>query len=195
MTRKIKASTELVKGSRLALAERVLNEYLSPKGYASKLFGSMKKFIKAGKPIEKAIHRKFPNTHVDYYEGRGGGGRSWKGIPLGMTGTEDSRKNDYADAQKLVQRRADRVARVQKGRGRFGMLGKPTRLSIRNFDDQPMPNRPAQEPKPSFDYGSKNVGARGRRGKTTTIQGLKDLFSGRKDPWGGTTLPGFLRRY
>jgi len=176
MTRKIKASTELVKGSRLALAERVLNEYLSPKGYASKLVGSMNKFYKAGKPIEKAIHRKFPMTDVDYYEGRGGAG-------FGMTGSGASRKNDAADARKLVQRRADRVARVERGRGRFGMLGKPTKLSKRGFDDQWMPNRPAKEPKASFDYGSRNVGRRGRRANRTTIQSLKDLFSGRRDPY------------
>lgn len=169
-----RASTELVRGSRLALAEAVLDEYLSPKGYASKLGGSMKKFIKAGEPIEKAIHRKFPKTDADYYEGRGGG--------VGMTGTEDSRKDDYADAQKLVQRRAGRVAKVEKGRGRFGMLGKPTKLSRRGFDDQNMPNNPAQKPKPSFDQGSRNVGSRGRRKGRTTIQGIKDLFSGRKDP-------------
>ena len=161
--------------ARLTLAERVLNEYLSPKGYASKLGGSMKKFVRAGKPIEKAIHRKFPNTDADYYEGRGGG--------VGMTGTEDSRKEDYADAQKLVQRRADRVAKVEKGRvGKFGQLGKPTKLSKRGFDDQDMPNSPAQKPKPSFDQGSRNVGSRGRRKGKTTIQGIKDLFSGRKDP-------------
>ena len=169
-----RASTELVRGSRLALAEAVLDEYLSPKGYASKLGGSMKKFIRAGKPIEKAIHRKFPKTDADYYEGRGGG--------VGMTGTEDSRKEDFEDAQKLVQRRAGRVAKVEKGRGRFGMLGKPTKLSRRGFDDQNMPNNPAQKPKPSFDQGSRNVGSRGRRKGRTTIQGIKDLFSGRKDP-------------
>ena len=161
--------------ARLTLAERVLNEYLSPKGYANKLGGSMKKFVRAGKPIEKAIHRKFPKTDADYYEGRGGG--------VGMTGTEDSRKDDYADAQKLVQRRAGRVAKVEKGRvGRFGMLGKPTKLSRRGFDDQDMPNSPAQKPKASFNYGSRNVGSRGRRKGKTTIQGIKDLFSGRKDP-------------
>jgi len=170
-----RASTELVRGSRLALAEAVLDEYLSPKGYASKLGGSMKKFVRAGKPIEKAIHRKFPKTDADYYEGRGGG--------VGMTGTEDSRKEDYKDANKLVQRRANRVARVEKGRvGRFGQLGKPTKLSKRGFDDQDMPNSPAQKPKASFDYGSRNVGSRGRRKGRTTIQGIKDLFSGRKDP-------------
>jgi hypothetical protein len=149
-------------------------EYLSPAGYSKKLKGSMDKFRRAGKPIEKEISRRFKGTDADYYEGKGGG--------FGMTGTEDSRKEDDAAAQKLVQRRKERVAKAEKGRniGRFGQLPKPTKLSRKGFDDKPMPNRPARKIKPSFDQGSRNVGD--RKNRKTTLQGIKDLFSGRRSP-------------
>ena len=168
-----RSSTELVRGARLSLAEKVLVEYLSSKAYGRKLKGSMDKFRRTGKSVEKEISRRFPGTDADYFEGRGAG--------VGMTGTKKSKKQDDADAEKLIQRRKERIDRVKKGRvGRFGQLLKPTKLSRKGFDDQDMPNRPAKKVKPSFDYGSRNVGD--RRTRKTTLKGIKDLLSGRRSP-------------
>lgn len=191
-------------------------EYLSPAAFANRITKSAKIASKRAPLLAKAISRKFPRDERDQKIfgkpnaapapiDRGKYGQGLTGYLLGRGGGLDHPNFDEdlpGEIDKLTKRRQQRVAKVQRGRGGF-VLGKPTRLSIRGFDDdpKPMPRFNSNEPtttgssdptktnpnkytskrrEPSYDLGHRvRVGSSGTRGKYGIRKNILKFLKGK----------------